>query len=401
MAVFTYQGTDRAARPLRGTIAADSPREARDQLRSQGLLVESLAAQQSSTRSTLRFLQRPSRHAAQLALAIRDLSTLLGTGIGLVDALDTLSSQYKGCFQASLLALRQQVASGTSLSDAMQADGAVYDELTVHMVRVGENSGHLDAVLDRLADFRERYLLFKDRITTALIYPAIVVILAALVSAFLMTVVLPMLLENLVDSGRPLPWPTRVLKGLSDLAVAHGVWILAAGAAAAALLATAIKTPRGRRLWHRLFFALPLLGPLAKKQEIARVALIISTLMKNGIVFVEAAQIAARASKNVLLREALEAMRSRVRAGRDIGDALAVGSLFPPLVIQIFTVGQQTGALEEMLDRLSSGYERQVASATSRLTAALEPILIVFLAIVVGFILFATILPILEAGNVL
>lgn len=401
MAVFTYQGVDRAARPTRGTIAADSPREARDQLRSQGLLVESLAAQQSLTRPTLGFLRRPGRHAAQLALAIRDLSTLLGAGIGLVDALDTLSSQYKGRFQTSLLALRQQVASGTSLSDAMQADPAVYDELTVHMVRVGENSGHLDAVLDRLADFRERYLLFKDRITTALIYPAIVVILAALVSAFLMTVVLPMLLENLVDSGRPLPWPTRVLKGLSDLAVAHGVWILAAVAAAAAMLATAIKTPRGRRMWHRLFFALPLLGPLAKKQEIARVALIISTLMKNGIVFVEAAQIAARASKNVLLREALEAMRSRVRAGRDIGDALAVGSLFPPLVIQIFTVGQQTGALEEMLDRLSSGYERQVASATSRLTAALEPILIVFLAIVVGFILFATILPILEAGNVL
>jgi len=161
------------------------------------------------------------------------------------------------------------------------------------------------------------------------------------------------------------------------------------------------RTGPGKRLWHRLIFSLPLLGPLSKKQEIARSAVVISTLMENGIVFVEAIQTASQTAKNILLKEALISIRERVQSGGDIGEAMAAASIFPPLVVQIFLVGQQTGELERMLNRLASGYESQVSSATARLTAALEPILIVFLAIVVGFILFATILPILEAGNVL
>ena len=185
-----------------------------------------------------------------------------------------------------------------------------------------------------------------------------------------MTVVLPMLLENLVDSGRPLPWPTRVLKGMSELATGHGWWMALVFAGLVGALLTAIQTSRGKRLWHRTLFSLPILGPLAKKQEIARAAVVISTLMENGIVFVEAAQTASRAAKNVLLQEALDTIRERVQSGGEIGDALATTGIFPPLVVQIFTVGQQTGELEKMLHRLATGYESQVASATTRLTAA-------------------------------
>lgn len=401
MAVFAYQAVDPSARDIRGTIAADSPREARDRLRTRGFVVESIVEQRISTRTSWWPARGRGRHAVALATAIRELSTLLGSGIGLVDALDTLAMQHRGRFQAAMLALRQRVAGGSSLSDAMQSDPTIFDELTVQMVHVGENAGTLDTVLDRLAEFRERYLLFKDRVTTALIYPVIVIGLAICVSVFLMTVVLPMLLENLIDTGRPLPLPTRILKGASDLAVSHGFWILSLLVLASVLVVSALRTPIGRRTWHRLLFKLPLLGPLAKKQEIARIALIISTLMKNGIVFVESARIAGQATRNTLLRESLDAVREQVQSGRDIENALSRTGVFPPFVIQIFAVGQQSGVLEEMLDRLAVGYERQVASATTRLTAALEPVLIVILAIVVGFILFATILPILEAGNVL
>ncbi len=401
MPVFTYQAVDPSARDVRGTIAADSPREAREKLRGQGLLVEAVNPQRHKSTGGWRIFERRGRHASQVAGAVRDLATLLGTGIGLVDALDTLAAQYRGRFRVSLLALRERVAGGANLSEAMQADPTYYDDLTVQMVRVGENAGTLDAVLDRLADFRERYLQFKDRITTALLYPAIIISLAIGVSIFLMTVVLPMLLENLVDSGRPLPWPTRVLRALSEIATVHGWWLALLFAGFFLGLLLLIRTPRGKRIWHRTLFSLPILGPLAKKQEIARAAIVVSTLMENGIVFVEAAQTASRAAKNVLLKEALDLMRERVQSGGDMGDALASTGIFPPLVVQIFTVGQQTGELEKMLHRLATGYESQVASATTRLTAALEPILIVFLAVVVGFILFATILPILEAGNVL
>ncbi|MDR3572102.1 MAG: type II secretion system F family protein, partial [Candidatus Pacebacteria bacterium] len=149
------------------------------------------------------------------------MATLLSTGIGLVESLDTIVLQYRGRFLASLQTLRERVAGGSNLSEAMQAEPEFYDDLTVQMVRVGENAGTLDTVLDRLADFRERYLQFKDRVTTALVYPAIIVTLALAVSIFLMTVVLPMLLENLVASGRPLPLPTRILKGISELLTGH------------------------------------------------------------------------------------------------------------------------------------------------------------------------------------
>jgi general secretion pathway protein F len=399
--IFAYEAVDSSARDFSGTIAADSPREARDKLRAQGYLVEAISEKKSKSGAGRKLFQRPGRHAAQLTAVIRDLATLLGTGINLSDALDTLADQHKGRIQTSLLSLRERVTDGLSLSEAMRSEPAIYDELTLQMVSVGENSGTLDQVLDRLADFRERSSMFKDRVTTALIYPAIVVSLAIAVSVFLMTVVLPMLLENLIESGHPLPWPTRVLKGISDLLTADGLWLLLGAGVGVAGIVSVARTAWGRRSWHKLLFRLPLLGSLVKKQEIARSAVVISTLMKNGIVFVEAARIAAGTSKNVLLKDALDEIRTRVQAGRDIGDALATTGVFPPLVALIFNVGQQTGKLEEMLDRLAEGYERQVASATSRFTAALEPILIVVLAVFVGFILFATVLPILEAGNVL
>ena len=163
----------------------------------------------------------------------------------------------------------------------------------------------------------------------------------------------------------------------------------------------ALRSERGRLLWHKTLLRLPLVGGMAQKQEIARIAMIVSTLMKSGIVFMEAVETAARTTKNRVIGRALLQGRDAVMAGRDIGEALAPTGVFPPMVIQIFAVGQQSGKLEEMLDRLAEAYERQVNSLATRLAAVLEPILIIFLSVFVGFILFATILPILEAGNVL
>jgi len=290
---------------------------------------------------------------------------------------------------------------GSGLAEAMREQPSVYDSLCVQMVEVGENSGTLDVVLEQVASFSERAVQFKDRVTSALLYPAIVLMMSVGVGMFLMTVVVPMLLDNLLDAGRPLPWPTRVLKSMSDTVCVHGWWIALLIASAAIGLVPILRTERGRLLWHRLLLRIPLLGGMAQKQEIARIAMIIATLMKSGIVFLQALETAARTTKNIVISRALLSGRDTVMAGRDIGDALAPTGVFPPMVIQIFAVGQQSGRLEEMLDRLSQAYERQVNSLATRLAAVLEPVLIIFLSVFVGFILFATILPILEAGNVL
>jgi len=400
MTVFEYRALSHTHTKVRGTIAADSAREARDKLRTQGFVVETITPQPESNDSFFRFQMRPARYASQLSTAVRDLATLLTAGISLLESIDTLCLQFRGRFKSGLLNVREQIANGTSLSEAMARNPQLFDDLTVQMVRVGENAGTLEVVLDRLADFRERYLQFKDRIVASLIYPTIVVLLAIGVSMFLMTVVLPMLLENLVEAGRPLPWPTRVLKAMSDFVTSYLWLVLAIAALTVVLLMAYIRTETGRRKWHQLVFSIPLLGALARKQEISRLAIVVSTLMKNGIVFVDAVDIACRVSKNLLMRDALDQIKESVRSGQELGGALEATRAFPPMVVQIFIVGQQTGQLEEMLDRLSGSYDREVASATTKLAAALEPLLIIVLALFIGFILFATILPILEAGNV-
>ena len=301
----------------------------------------------------------------------------------------------------ALAQLRDKVAAGTSLTDAMREQPHVFEPLTIHMVEVGENAGNLDVVLDQLADFRERYVQFKDRVITALFYPLVVLGMGLCVSLFLMTFVVPMLLDNLLEAGQTIPLPTRILKAGSDVLRGHGLWLAIGSVVLVFGWIAMLRTAAGKRMWHTLLLKLPLFGNLVRKQEIARASLILATLMESGIVFLHALEIATRAVKNVVLQQCFTAIHDQVKAGRDIGEAMERTTLFPPLVVQIFTVGQQTGKLETMLARLAGDYERQVSSLTLRLATIMEPVLIVCLAVFVGFILFATMLPILEAGNVL
>lgn len=401
MSIFSYRALDDRAVAVEGTITADSPRAARDLLRGRGLIVETVSAQKESRSLSWWPFARRSRFAAKRVEAVRELSTLLASGIPLLEALDSLVAQHKGGFKESLLQLRERVAAGSSLAEAMQDQPQVYDELSLHMVEVGENSGTLDSVLDQLANFSERYLQLKDRVTSALFYPVVVFVLSMAVGVFLMTVVVPMLLDNLLEAGKKIPWPTQVLKAMSDTITGHGLSIVMAVGLVSLVFLAAIRTTKGRELWHRFLLKLPVVGSMAVKQEISRMSLIVSTLLRSGIVLVSALEIAGRAAKNTVIKQAMQVGRESIQRGQDIGEALESVSVFPPTVVQIFSVGQQTGKLEDMLQRLADNYDRQVTTLSLRLATLLEPVLIVGLATFVGFILFATVLPILEAGNVL
>jgi type II secretory pathway component PulF len=192
-----------------------------------------------------------------------------------------------------------------------------------------------------------------------------------------------------------------VLKFCSDFLLDYGLLLLALFAICLFGAVMFMRTDRGRRLWFRFLMRVPLIGQMALKQEIARVAMVISTLLGSGIVFLRAVEIAGKTTRNVLIRDALDDCAAGIGAGRDIGEAMEKADFFPPLVVHVFSVGQKSGKLEEMLLRLAEDYDRQVSSASAKLSAVIEPILIIVLAVFVGFILFATMLPILEAGNVL
>ena len=400
MAVFAYKARNGRRTEIGGTIAADTPRQARELLRARGLSVHEIDTLETKAASIVGRSRNSRRYASHLAAAIRELTTLLGAGIPLLDALTTVSQQQRGEFRAAIQLLRERVSAGIGLAEAMAEQPGIFDSLCIQMAEVGENSGTLETSLEQWAEFKERSLALKDRVLTALMYPAFVVVVGLVVTVFLMTYVLPMLLSGLIDAGRPLPWPTQVVKAISDLMTAHWFSMAVATGASTTGVIFALRTQRGRRAWCATVLRLPLIGPMARKQGVARIAMVISTLMKSGIEFVRAVEVTARSTSNLLLREALEQSCRDIGAGRDIGQALERTGAFPPMAVQIFAVGQESGRLEEMLERLAADYDRQVTRTSERLTAVLEPIFILGLAVFVGFLLLATILPILEAGNV-
>lgn len=404
MPVFAYEAVDVRQTTVNGLITADTPRRARELLRQRGCAVQKIALRRPRRLLPLwsSIPLRPRRsHASKALSLLRGLSTLLAVGVPLLEALDTLSRQYRGAFQALVLQLRERIASGASLAEAFAEHPTVFDELCVTVTGVGEDCGTLDEALQRLAQSKERSAQLKGKIATSLLYPVIVLIMAISISVFLMSFVVPSILEPLLDLGQPLPLPTRMVKATSDLLVNWG-WLMAILVFLSAILfAALVRTSTGSWIWHLTLLRLPILGELLRKQAVVRIAVLMAVLLRSGVVFVRAIHIAQRATRNVVMRDALLRCEKAVGAGQDIAAALEHTGAFSALVVQVFAVGQQSGRLEEMLERLAENYDQDVATACGRLTAILEPVLVIILAVLVLLIALATMLPILEASNVL
>jgi type II secretory pathway component PulF len=349
-----------------------------------------------------RWLSKPNRRLqAEVTAFIRELGTLVRAGIPLLDALGTLAQQHSRTLRPVIQELTDEVAAGTGLAEAMSRRQDCFDSLSVSIVSVGENTGSLDDSLLRLAQFKEKSQQLRSRLTTALLYPAVVLVIGLGVTIFLMTYVVPSLLTSLERADRQLPVITQWVKSASD-AMVHWWWAMLAGLG---LLVAGIRifaaTAAGRRWMDRLLLRIPVLGDLARKENTSRLSVVLAALLRSGLSFVEALRVTRRTIRNTVYVKALEDYEQAVLAGADVSGPLKSSGVFSPMVVQMLAVGQQSGELEEMLDQLAQAYDQQVATAAARLTAVLEPLLIVLLAILVGFIAIATILPILEASNVL
>ena len=355
MAVFAYRATNAAARVVSGTLVADTPRQAREVLHDRGLTVRSVVPKGEGGATTAAGTRWGRRRLAGRTVGFtRDLATLLAVGVPLADALGTLAEQTPGAMRAVLLQLQDKVAAGGTLAAAMADQPAAFDELDVALAGVGEAAGNLDVVLDRLAEFKEARSAARNRVGTAMIYPGIVLVVAVSVSVLLMTFVVPKLLAPLVDAGKPIPAITRVVKAVSDALVHYG-WAAAIVVVIVAVAGGyALRTPGGRAAWDRFVLRVPLLGDATAKQSIARVALVLAVLLRSGVVFVRAVEIAAAATGNGVLRAALLRLAAAVTTGADVADAARSSGAFPPMVVQMFAVGQQSGRLEDMLDRLAA-----------------------------------------------
>lgn len=399
MAVFEYKATESDSSVVDGTIVADTARAARDLLRERGFTVN-LIRPSSQAKQAGQGITRQ-KDQAQVISFIRELATLLRTGIPLLGALSTLSAQHRGRFRSGIQHLCDQVAAGVSLAGAMRDLPCYFDEFCVSIVQVGENTGSLDVALKRLAEFREKTNRLRSRVTTALVYPLFVCVIGLCVSMFLMTYVVPLILSTLNQAGRQLPAITRMVKTASDLMVGWWWLILIVIAAIILLVKAVLKTDRGRWLFSKGLLKVPVIGELVRKENTSRIAVVLAALLRSGLQFIDAVQITRGTLKNRVFSKAMEQYQSAVAAGKDVSEPLKATGVFAPMVVQMLAVGQQTGNLEEMLEQLAETYDQEVNTATARMTAMIEPLLIVLLAILVGFIAFATILPILEMSNVL
>ncbi|HWP34901.1 MAG TPA: type II secretion system F family protein, partial [Thermodesulfobacteriota bacterium] len=334
---------------------------------------------------------------ADLALVTRQFATLVGAAVPVVDALSALAEQVEHPgLKRVLTRVRERVNEGASLADALADHPRVFSPLYVNMVRSGEASGALDLVLARLADFTEAQARLTGRLLAATIYPALVLVLGGLILAYLLTFVVPQVTRIFAEEGVALPWPTVALLGATDVLRRFWWLLLAAGGAAALALSRYRRTARGRERLDRLWLRLPLVGPLVRTAAVARFARTLATLLGAGVTMLSALKIAAAVVNNRVLAAAIEAARERVAEGESLSEPLRRSGVFPPIVTRMIAVGERSGELEAMLQKVAEAYDQQVETRLAALTALLPPVMIILLGGVVFFIVLAILLPIFD-----
>ncbi len=413
MPIYEYKGFDPSGGSQTGIIDADTPRAARARLRERSVLVTDLILSQVSADEADEGGKKPSRFrkalkyerrvkgAGSLPIYTRQMATLLRSGIPLAQALTALIEQVESKeMEVIFRNVREQIVRGNSFADALAAHPRVFDDLYVNMIRAGEASGHLDEVLVRLADYRVRQQKITGRIKTALIYPAIMLTVGAAVVIFLVNVVVPKLMAIAKSRDTRLPWMTRVLDSTSTFLQNNIVWILVLGLTLSMVWRYLIlKRPTVRLWFDGMKLRMPVLGDLFKKQIVNRFAMTMATLLRSGVTVLDSLVIVKAVLGNKLMENVLEEVRVRILEGADISTPLKKSGVFPPMVGYMVAVGEQTGQLEEMLDRVAEAYEEEIEQTTTRALAVLEPVMIVLMAFVVGFIVVATMLPILQTSG--
>jgi general secretion pathway protein F len=400
--VYSYKGVTNAGRATRGFVDAESDRSARQKLRRDGVflteLIESAGGAPARAERAPRFSFALIRSipGTDLAIATRQLATLLGAGIPLVESLGALTEQVEHARLKSVIGrVRDRVNEGATLADALSRSGP-FSELYVSMVRAGEAGGALDQVLRRLADYLESQVRTRNRVISIMLYPMMRMAFAVLVVIALVTVVLPQITQLLESLDMPLPWYTQAIISGSHF-LRRWWWALLALAGVAALVFRAIvRTERGRASLDGLQLRLPIFGRVIRILAISRFTRTLSTLLAGGIPIVRALEISKFVTGNVVLGEAVDRARESITEGSSIAAPLRRSGHFPPLVTHMVDVGEKSGELEAMLAKVADTYDEQVETAVTRLTALLEPALILIMVGIVLFIILSTLVPLLQ-----
>jgi type IV pilus assembly protein PilC len=335
-----------------------------------------------------------------VAVFTRQFSVMIDAGLPLVQCLEILGSQQDNqMFQKVLLAVRQDVEGGASLADAMKKHPKVFDDLFTNMIAAGEAGGILDTILKRLAVYIEKSVKLKSQVKSAMVYPAAVISIAGLVVAVILWKVIPTFAALFAGLGAQLPMPTRIVIVASNWFVRLLPFLVVGGVLLGYGLNRYYATYKGRRMIDGILLKTPVLGMILRKIAVARFCRTLSTLISSGVPILDGLEITARTSGNAIVEDAVMATRKSVEGGQSLAQPLKESNVFPPMVVQMISVGEQTGALDAMLSKIADFYEDEVDQAVANLMVLMEPLLILFLGTVVGGIVISMYLPIFDLIN--
>ena len=405
MPVYEYTALDIKGDTLSGIVDADSPAGARQKLRAAGnfpVAVKesvSLSAAQQSTLFFTRF--RRVRHS-ELAIMTRQLGTLMAAGFPLVAALDALIPQSRSPqLKNQLTRIKDAIVGGSSFSQALLTVSNTFSPLYINMIQAGESSGTMELVLDRLAEMIEKQQQVTQRVTSAMTYPVFMTIIGAGILLFLITYIVPTIAGLFADMKQVLPAPTRILIGISEL-LKRWWWLIPIAIVMMVLSVQRIRnTVSGRYAIDRMLLSMPIMGDFLRKLSTARLARTLGLLLENGVTLLSALEIVKNIAGNVLITEAVEAAGNKVRQGQGLAGSLDETRQFPALFIQMIQVGEQSGALESMLKKVADLFENEVETVLMRMASLLEPIMILVMGVMVGFIVLSICLPIFEMNQLI
>jgi type IV pilus assembly protein PilC len=403
MATFAYVGRTRSGAVKKGELSAKTRDEAVDQLRKQSVVVTSLEEKKGGGFDLSKISLGSGLTDKDLVVFTRQFGTMINAGLPLVQCLEILSTQSENkVLRETIGEVKIQVEAGSTFSDALRRHPKVFDDLYVNLVHAGEVGGLLDTILSRLAKYIEKAMKLKGQIKSAMVYPATIMGVAVAVIAILMIFVIPIFAKMFLElSGGKvaLPGPTQLVIDISDFFVAY--WYVIVGAIVGIVFG--IKkyrgTVQGRMVIDKLLLRLPVVGDLIRKASVAKFTRTLGTLLSSGVPLLDGMTICAKTSGNKVIEETLINARQSISGGKTIADPLAASGVFPKMVTHMIAVGESTGALDAMLGKIADFYEDEVDQAVASLTSLLEPMMMVFLGIVIGFIVIAMYLPIFKMAS--
>lgn len=403
MAAFAYKAINAKGKNTSGVLEGDNARQIRQQLREKGLVpmeVEQVAEKSSGSSSGGFQLFKPRISASDLALLTRQLATLIESALPIEEALLAVAEQSEKTRQKNMMmAVRSKVVEGHTLADALAEFPSVFDDLFRAMVAAGEKSGHLDTVLNRLADYTERRQQTRSQIIQALIYPAIMMFFAMMIVVVLLTVVVPKIVGQFDHMGQDLPTITTVLISVSEWMQQYGLYLLVAIMLLVIVFQRLVQRPALKRRYHRFMLSLPLVGKVARGLNTARFARTLSILTASAVPLLESMRISTDVLQNVYIKERISEAAVNVKEGSSLRAALDNTKIFPPMMMHMIASGERSGELQQMLSRSADNQDREFEALIGVSLKVFEPVLIVSMAAVVLFIVMAIIQPILALNN--